>query len=444
MFACLFSLFLSLISLSLSLFLAVQLMFSLLGDLVLSPNGVVVFFIRETLGDDTSSNSFSSFSESKLLSNLHGEREVESKLGLDVITSHSHLIVSQNVDLNTGVSGSHEELWSITVWEWFFTTSFLFGEDIEVTLHISENLLGSWLRDDLSSLDVISADTSQEETNVISSLTVVEGLFEGFDTGDSGLDGLLSHSENFDFLTDLQLSSVDGSGDDGSSSWNLERSFDGEEEWLIEISGWWLDVVVHDSEKFFDFLDSEIRVGAIQGAESGSENDFGVFSIVVVFAEEFSNFHFDKFVDFWVWSLVALVDENDDVGDSYLSAEEDMFSGLGHRSIGGGDKKNACIHLGSTSNHVLDVIDMAWTVDVSVVTCFCLVLDGGCVDSDTSGLFFWCLIDLVVIDELREFFLSENLGDGSSQGSFSVIDMSNSSNVQMDLISLELSKSLEW
>lgn len=200
---------------------------SLFGDLVLSPDVVIILFIRKALGNDSGSNGFSSFSKGELLSNFHSEREIKSELSLAVITSHSHLIFSQDVNLDTGISSSHEQLWSVTIWEWFFTTSFFFSEDIEVAFHISENLLGSWLGDDLTSLDIVSSDTSQEETDIVSSFTVVEGLLESFDSGNGGLDGLFSHTQDFDFLTDLQFSGIYGTSDDSSSSWNLEGSFNG-------------------------------------------------------------------------------------------------------------------------------------------------------------------------------------------------------------------------
>lgn len=87
---------------------------------------------------------------------------------------------------------------------------------------------------------------------------------------------------------------------------------------------------------------------------------------------------------------------------------------------------------------------MSWAINVSVVTILSLVLNGSGIDSNTSGLFFWGLIDLVIVNELRKLFLRENLGDSSSQGSLSVINMSNSTNIQMNFVSLELGKSLEW
>lgn len=87
---------------------------------------------------------------------------------------------------------------------------------------------------------------------------------------------------------------------------------------------------------------------------------------------------------------------------------------------------------------------MSWAINVSVVTILSLVLNGSGIDSNTSSLFFWGLIDLVIVNELGKLFFRENLGDSSSQGSLSVINMSNSTNIQMNFVSLELGKSLEW
>ncbi len=58
--------------------------------------------------------------------------------------------------------------------------------------------------------------------------------------------------------------------------------------------------------------------------------------------------------------------------------------------------EDRAVHLGSTSDHVLDVVSVTWAVHVSVVTSFGLVLNVRRVDGDTALLLFGSLVDLVV------------------------------------------------
>ena len=67
---------------------------------------------------------------------------------------------------------------------------------------------------------------------------------------------------------------------------------------------------------------------------------------------------------------------------------------------------------------------MSGAVDVCIVTSVGLVLNGGSVDGDTSGLLFRGLVDLAVFDVLGCVLGSEVLGNGGGQCGLSVVDVS--------------------
>lgn len=58
---------------------------------------------------------------------------------------------------------------------------------------------------------------------------------------------------------------------------------------------------------------------------------------------------------------------------------------------------------------------------------FCLILNGGSVDGNTSGLLFGSLVDLSVLNVLSLGFVSQVLGDGRCEGGLSVIDVADGS-----------------
>src|SRR5207248_6295915 len=64
--------------------------------------------------------------------------------------------------------------------------------------------------------------------------------------------------------------------------------------------------------------------------------------------------------------------------------QEDVFAGLRHRAVVGGDDQDGAIHLGRAGDHVLDEVGVAGAVDVRVVTVGGLVL--GVRDRDGHGL----------------------------------------------------------
>lgn len=99
-----------------------------------------------------------------------------------------------------------------------------------------------------------------------------------------------------------------------------------------------------------------------------------------------------------------------------------MLAGLWHLSVGGGDDNDGSVHVGGTSNHVLNVIGVTWAVDVGVVTAVGGVLDVSGGDGDTTLALFWCLIDGTIVKEVSETFLGLALGDGSGEGGLVMLD----------------------
>ena len=116
-----------------------------------------------------------------------------------------------------------------------------------------------------------------------------------------------------------------------------------------------------------------------------------------------------------------------------------------HLSIGGRYYDDCAVHVGGTRNHVLNIIGMTWTVDMRIMSLFCLVLDMRCRNGDSTLPFFGCLINSSIFEEIGEALFCLTFCNGSSQGSlntrsdtgggvfkegsweyFSMINMSNS------------------
>ena len=135
---------------------------------------------------------------------------------------------------------------------------------------------------------------------------------------------------------------------------------------------------------------------AFEGLQGGTVDDRGVVAGEVVLGEQFAHFHFDEFEQFGVVDHVALVQEHDDVRHADLTGQQDVLAGLRHRAVSGGTDQDGAVHLGSTGDHVLDVVGVARAVNVGVVTVGGFVFDVGGVDGDAARLFFRRRVNLVV------------------------------------------------
>lgn len=91
---------------------------------------------------------------------------------------------------------------------------------------------------------------------------------------------------------------------------------------------------------------------------------------------------------FGVIDHVNFVKEDNQTLNTDLSAEQNVLTSLGHSAIDSRDNQNSTIHASSSSDHVFDVISVAWAVDVAVVASFGLIFNSCSVNSNTTGLFF--------------------------------------------------------
>ena len=125
-------------------------------------------------------------------------------------------------NLTSHIRGAEVELWFVTSMEWSMAATFLFLEDVDTAFEFNMWSNRTWLGDNLTTLDLIALDTAEEKTGVITSLTLVESLVEGLDTGN---DRFLSitNTNDFNFIIDVDSTLFD------TTSSNSTTTLDGED-----------------------------------------------------------------------------------------------------------------------------------------------------------------------------------------------------------------------
>jgi hypothetical protein len=94
-----------------------------------------------------------------------------------------------------------------------------------------------------------------------------------------------------------------------------------------------------------------------------------------------------------------------------------------HLAVRGSNDNDGTVHVGSTRDHVLDVIGVTGAVDVGVVAVVGLVLDVGGRDGDTTLALLGSLVNGAILEELGVALLGLALGDGSSEGCLYAISL---------------------
>ncbi|KAH3664820.1 hypothetical protein OGATHE_003635 [Ogataea polymorpha] len=341
---------------------------------------------------------------------------------------------------DTDVGGSHKHLWSVVLGEWSVSSSLLLGQNVHGGQELLVGLEGANLGKNHTSLKLLSLNTSQQNTWSVSSHSLVKLLVVHFDTSHCGLErsGVLA-SDNLNFLTLLQHTSLDSTRNNSTSTRDREDFVDRQQKWLLKVPDRCWNVLVHSIHQFLDGLLSDLWLSSFQSTQRRSHDDRGLVTVKAIRTQKLSHFHLNKLQHLWVINGVDLVDEDNQLLNTNLSSKQQVLSSLRHLSIRSSNNNDSTVHLSSTSNHVLDVILMARTVNVRIVSVRSFVLNVCSRDGDTSSTLFWGLVNGRVVQKGGTSVFRKHLGDGSRQSGFAVIHMADGTNVDVGLGSIESS-----
>jgi hypothetical protein len=85
----------------------------------------------------------------------------------------------------------------------------------------------------------------------------------------------------------------------------------------------------------------------------------------------------------------------------------------------------------------LNIIGVSWTIGVSIMSVVCRILNVGDVDGDSSSLFFGRIVNISIRFRLGQGLVRKHSSDGSRQGGFSVVHMTNGAHIAVRLVSQE-------
>ena len=109
-----------------------------------------------------------------------------------------------------------------------------------------------------------------------------------------------------------------------------------------------------------------------------------------------------------------------------------MLSCLSHNSVCSSYNQDRAVHLSRTGNHVLNVVSMPWTVNMCVMSVICLILNVCSRDCDTTFSLFRSLIDILEVCSCITFYpLRKHFCDSSCQGCFTMVNVTDGTNITM-------------
>ncbi|CAI8735735.1 Anti restriction protein [Pseudomonas marginalis] len=350
---------------------------------------------------------------------------------MDVIAWHYHFNAFWQLAVTSHVSSTEVELWTVAFEERSVTTAFFLAQNVNFCGELGVRLNRTWLNQNLATLNVVTLGTTQQNAAVLASTTFVEQLAEHFNTSADSV-GSVTQTNDFQRILNANDTALDTTSHNSTTTGDREYVFDWHQERLVSQTNWFWDVAVQGFNQFTNGSGAHfVIVFAFQRHTSRTDDDRSVVAWEVVSAQQIAHFHLNQFQQLSVVYQVSLVQENHDVRNAYLTGQQDVLTGLWHRTISGRANQDRAVHLGSTSDHVLHIVSVTWAVNVSVVTDLRVVLDVRGVDGDTTSFFFWSAVDFIEINDCRTENLGADASQSCGQSGFTVVNVTDSANVDV-------------
>src|SRR6478735_11477878 len=282
------------------------------------------------LGDAAGTDGAATLTDREAETVLHGDRLDQLDRHVGVVARHDHLgALGEGHDAGH-VRRTEVELRAVVVEERRVTAALLLREDVDRGLEVGVRGRGARLDDDHAALDVLALGATQEQTDVLARLALVEQLAEHLDAGDGRLLRLLADADDLDLLADLDDAALDATGDDGATTGDREDVLDRHQERLVGLTRRGRDVLVDRGHELEDRL-APLGV-AVEGREGRHANDRDVVARELVLGEELAHLHLDELDELLVVDHVALVERHDQGRHADLAGEQHVLTRLRHRT----------------------------------------------------------------------------------------------------------------
>jgi len=270
-------------------------------------------FLLDDLGDDTGADGLATLADGETETALDGDGDVELDVDLDVVTRHDDGLVAGEGDVGGDIRCAEEELGSVVVCERGVAATLVLGADVERASKLLVGFDAAGGAENLATLDLLTLDRAEQGTHVVAGLAAVELLVElqqqqkkrkkqsvkrgtlcsplyHLNTGD-GRVHVRAVADNVDFVTLVDDTALNTSGDDGATAGNREDVLNAHEEGFVELTLGRGDVVVDGVHQLDDGLLTELGVGVVEGAQSRTDDHGQVVAVVAVLGEDLTKSH---------------------------------------------------------------------------------------------------------------------------------------------------------
>ena len=210
-------------------------------------------------------------------------------------------------------------------------TTFSLSQDVHGDKELVVGLGAVGGSDDHTTADVFAADTTEQETGVVTGAGLVTGLLEGLNVGNLGLDGVtrVGGTDNLNLGVLLQETTLDTTRNDGTTAGDGEDFLNGHEERLVQVTLGGRDPSINSGHELVDLLSTDIGAAVLKSAKGRAEDDGSLLTFEAVGGEQLTHLELDELKHLRVLDSIDLVNEDHNLLDTNLAGKQQVLTGLG-------------------------------------------------------------------------------------------------------------------
>src|SRR5690554_678911 len=390
-------------------------------------------FLGDNFGYHACTYGTTTFTDGEAQTFFHRDRVDQGNGHLNVVTRHYHFNTFRQLTSTGDVCGTEVELRTIAFEERSVTAAFFLAQYVDFAFELSVRLDGARLAQYLTTLNVVTLGTTQQRTNVLTGTALIQQLAEHLNTSTGRLGGV-ANANDFNFVAHVQDATLDTTGYYGTTTGDREYVLDRHQERHVDGTLRLRNVLIQSLNQLLNSRSTEtVFVFAVQRHQCRTDDDRSVVTREVVLVQKFANFHLNQFQQLFIVNHVRFVQEHNDVRYTYLTRQQDVLTSLRHGAVSSRTYQDRAVHLGSTGDHVLNVVGVSRAVYVRVVASRRFVLYVRGRDGDTTLTLFRCIVDTVEGNGSAAPYFCADASQCSGQSGFTVVNVANGTYVNVRL-----------
>ena len=311
---------------------------------------------------------------------------------LYVIARHYHLNTCRERNLTCAVHSAEIKLWTILVSERSVTATLFLLQYIDRSLELLERLNLSRMAENHTTLDFRLVNATEKKTDIVTCLTLVKNLTEHLNACHNRL-LILTKTEDFNLVTYMDTTCLDTAGSNSTTTCDREHVLYWHKEWLVKVTRRILNPGITSVHKFHNLLFPLLY--AVKSTECRTADDRSIVAIKLILIKKLTHFHLNELKHFLIINHITLIEEDNKARNVHLTSEKYVLTCLRHRTVSSGNHDDSAIHLSGTGNHILHIVSVSRTVNVSVVTGSGLILHVRSIDCNTALFLLRSVINLI-------------------------------------------------